>query len=73
MGEQRPGHLRGQPRLTGPGLTADENRLAIAPFDALPGLLEHREFRAATHERAAATSDQLGRERGGTHSAIVST
>ena len=60
---QRSGNLGGQARLTGPGFTADEHRLAVAALDPLPGLLERREFRGATHERAAATRDQLGGKR----------
>jgi hypothetical protein len=56
---QRSGYLGGQPRLARPGFTADEHRLAVAAFDPLPGLLERRQLRGATHERAAATCHQF--------------
>ena len=57
---QRSGYLRGQPRLARTGFTADEHRLAVAVCHSLPNLLEGREFRGATHERAAAACDQFG-------------
>ena len=60
---QRCGDLGGQACLAGPGLTADEHRLAVAALDPLPRLLERREFRGAAHQRAAAACDQFGWKR----------
>ena len=57
---QRCGDLGGQACLAGPGLAADEHRLAVAALDPLPRLLERREFRGAAHQRAAAACDQFG-------------
>jgi hypothetical protein len=60
---QRSGDLGGQARLARPGFAADEHRLAVAVLDPLPGLLERRELRGSTDQRAAATCQQVRRKR----------
>jgi len=60
---QCPGDFGDQSRLARPGFTADEDDLAVAVFDTLPGLFEHREFGRTPHERSAAAGDQFGRKR----------
>ena len=56
---QRSGDLGGKARLTRSGFAADEHRLAVAALHPLPGLLERRKLRGATHERAAATCQKF--------------